>query len=448
MNMGRRVLLSFLGLSDYEYCYYTYGGVTSSYTRFIQTAVYELFRGDEPMDVVVFATKEARDRNGQDRKKGDKLLEGIDTAFRRIAPEANVKIVEIESGQDEQSNWRLFDRIMGEIEEGDTIYFDITHSFRSIPFVALIVLNYARLVKQADIGAIVYGWFEVLGRPVDVEQMPAEQRVAPIVDLTSMARLLDWTNGVDQFLRTGDASIIQTLTAKENSAVFRNPSSTQTMRNEVKELNQLTKRLDQTEKVFRTCRSLQIDEEVQKFHEQLARVRSSSVEAIKPLVPLLDVMEKKYAMFDDDPIMNSWKAVRWCLDHGLIQQALTMLEENAVTAVCRVLGFDLRDEKIRGDVHSAIEILLRDIPKEKWRVRSVELVEQIIDFLSPYKGDLKPFSMLKERRNDINHAGARPQPLKAEKFWPDAEQSFRELGVFFERMSALAKTMQIAKENA
>ncbi|MED4923857.1 TIGR02221 family CRISPR-associated protein [Anoxybacillus geothermalis] len=446
--MGRRVLLSFLGLSDYEYCYYTYGGVTSSYTRFIQTAVYELFRGDEPMDVVVFATKEARDRNGQDRKKGDKLLEGIDTAFRRIAPEANVKIVEIESGQDEQSNWRLFDRIMDEIKEGDVMYFDITHSFRSIPFVALIVLNYARLVKQADIGAIVYGWFEVIGRPVDVEQMPAEQRVAPIVDLTSMARLLDWTNGVDQFLRTGDAFIIQELTAKENSAVFRNPSSTQTMRNEVKELNQLTKRLDQTEKVFRTCRSLQIDEEVQKFHEQLARVRSSSAEAIKPLVPLLDVMEKKYAMFDDDPIMNSWKAVRWCLDHGLIQQALTMLEENAVTAVCRVLGFDLRDEKIRGDVHSAIEILLRDIPKEKWRVRSVELVEQIIDFLSPYKGDLKPFSMLKERRNDINHAGARPQPLKAEKFWPNAEQSFQELGVFFERMSALAKTMQVAKENA
>lgn len=446
--MGRRVLLSFLGLSDYEYCYYTYGGVTSSYTRFIQTAVYELFRGDEPMDVVVFATKEARERNGQDRKKGDKLLEGIDTAFRRIAPEANVKIVEIESGQDEQSNWRLFDRIMDEIKEGDVMYFDITHSFRSIPFVALIVLNYARLVKQADIGAIVYGWFEVIGRPVDVEQMPAEQRVAPIVNLTSMARLLDWTNGVDQFLRTGDASIIQALTAKENSEVFRNPSSSQTMRNEVKELNQLTKRLDQTEKVFRTCRSLQIDEEVQKFHEQLGRVRSASAEAIKPLVPLLDVMEKKYAMFDDDPIMNSWKAVRWCLDHGLIQQALTMLEENAVTAVCRVLGFDLRDEKARGDVHSAIEILLRDIPKEKWRVRSVERVEQIIDFLSPYKGDLKPFSMLKERRNDINHAGARPQPLKAEKFWPDAEQSFRELGVFFERMSALAKTMQVAKENA
>ncbi|MEW5323562.1 TIGR02221 family CRISPR-associated protein [Geobacillus thermoleovorans] len=216
--------MSFLGLSDYEYCYYTYEGNTSSYTRFIQTAVYELFHGDDPMDVVVFATKEAQERNGQDRWKGEERLEGLTTAFQRIAPEANVKVVEMESSQDEQANWRLFDRIMDEIREGDTIYFDISHSFRSIPFVALIVLNYARLVKKADIGAIVYGWFEMLGRPADVRQPPSEQRLAPIVNLTSMAELLDWTNGVDQFLRAGDASIIRTLTQKENNAVFRNPS--------------------------------------------------------------------------------------------------------------------------------------------------------------------------------------------------------------------------------
>lgn len=201
--MGRHVLLSFLGLSDYEYCFYTYEGKTSSYTRFVQTAVYELLRGEQPMDVIVFATKEARERNGEDRLRGEEQLEGLMTAFRRIAPEANVKMVDIDNGQDERTNWRLFDRIMSEIGEGDTIYFDITHSFRSIPFVALIVLNYARLVKKAEIGAIVYGWFEVLGRPMDVKQMPPEERLAPIVNLTSMASLLDWTNGVDQFLRTG-----------------------------------------------------------------------------------------------------------------------------------------------------------------------------------------------------------------------------------------------------
>lgn len=161
--MGRRVLLSFLGLSDYEYCYYTYEGKSSSYTRFIQTAVYELFRGDGPMDVVVFATKEARERNGQDRLKGEERLEGLTTAFQRIAPEANVKLVEMESRQDEQANWRLFDCILNEIREGDTIYFDITHSFRSIPFVALIVLNYARFVKKRTLARSFTAGLKCLG---------------------------------------------------------------------------------------------------------------------------------------------------------------------------------------------------------------------------------------------------------------------------------------------
>lgn len=146
--MARNVLLSFLGRNDYEYCFYTYRGQRSSYTRFVQTAIYELFRSEEPMDVIIFATKEAKESNWNDKIRDGQQVEGIKTAFQRIAPEATVKLVEIESGQDESANWKLFDSIIAEIGEGDTIYFDITHSFRSIPFVALIVLNYARLVKK------------------------------------------------------------------------------------------------------------------------------------------------------------------------------------------------------------------------------------------------------------------------------------------------------------
>ncbi|MEW5323561.1 TM1812 family CRISPR-associated protein [Geobacillus thermoleovorans] len=204
----------------------------------------------------------------------------------------------------------------------------------------------------------------------------------------------------------------------------------------------MTEQLDLTEKTIRTCRSLQIDETVRKFREQLDRVRSSPTEAIKPLAPLLDAMEQKYAIFGDDPIMNSWKVVRWCLDHGLIQSAMTMLGENAVTAICRVFALDPRQEEVRNDVHSTIHILLENIPKDRWRVHSVERVEQMVNALAPYRNDLKPFGMVKERRNDINHAGARPQPLKAQKFWPDAERAFKELSTFFEKMSMLAKSMQ------
>lgn len=128
--------------------------------------------------------------------------------------------MEIESSQDEAVRWRLFDAVLQEIHEGDEIYFDITHSFRSIPFIVLIVLNYARLVKNATIGKIVYGIFEQLVSPQEVEKMPPEQRLVPIVDVTNMVTLLDWMNGVDSFLRAGDTSLILQLTMNQASPIL------------------------------------------------------------------------------------------------------------------------------------------------------------------------------------------------------------------------------------
>src|SRR4051812_9228028 len=146
----RKMLLSFLGLGDYKPCYYTYEGEKSTYTRFIQTAIYEHMQVDGPLDIIVFTTKEAKAQNWEDHKsRSGEQLEGLESAFARITPAANVQLVEISSSQDEAANWSLFDAILAQIKEGDEIYFDMTHSFRSIPLVSLIVLNYARLVKKA-----------------------------------------------------------------------------------------------------------------------------------------------------------------------------------------------------------------------------------------------------------------------------------------------------------
>jgi len=43
-----------LGLSEYQPCYYTYENKRSTYTRFVQTAIYELMKDDGDMEVVVF----------------------------------------------------------------------------------------------------------------------------------------------------------------------------------------------------------------------------------------------------------------------------------------------------------------------------------------------------------------------------------------------------------
>ncbi|MGG3739064.1 TIGR02221 family CRISPR-associated protein [Aeribacillus pallidus] len=438
--MSRRILLSFLGRSEYKPCFYTYQGKQSTYTRFVQTAIYEFMKNDGEMDVVIFVTKEAKEENWHDKvkRKGEKL-EGLETAFHRIAPEANVKLVEIESSQDEAANWQLFDAILQEIEEGDQIYFDITHSFRSIPFVALIVLNYARLVKKASIGKIMYGLFEQLGNLWEVDNIPPEKRLAPIVDVTNMAKLLDWTNGVDQFIRTGDASMIKQLTNTEVGKVFRDRSSKPEERRQMAELRGLADQLDLVGKSLQTSRSLQIAEEVKKLRQQLHKVRELETDAIKPLIPLLDEIEKKYEAFTDDELDNYFVMAKWCEENRLIQPGLTLLQENCVTAICRVFHIDKTDKNKRSDIHSAIRILLERIPKEKWRVRDINFVEEMIDKLQPYREWLKPFNAITEYRNDINHAGTSANAREAKVFYNQLSKSLKELKLLFEKMSEISK---------
>lgn len=91
----------------------------------------------------------------------------------------------------------------------------MTHSFRTNPIVALIVLNYAKVVKGAKFGGLMYGWIEKLGRIPEIEKINVEERIAPIVDLTGMTNLLTWTNGADQFIRTGNASVLLEIVNQE-----------------------------------------------------------------------------------------------------------------------------------------------------------------------------------------------------------------------------------------
>lgn len=412
----------------------------STYSRFVQTAIYELMKNEGEMDIVIFATKEAKGKNWRDsvNSKGE-WLEGLETAFHRIAPEANVRLVEIESSQDEAANWQLFDIILQEIREGDEIYFDITHSFRSIPFVALIVLNYARLVKKASIGKILYGLFEQLGNPREVDHIPPEKRIAPIVDVTNMATLLDWTNGIDQFIRTGDASMIKQLTGTEVGKVFRDQSSKPEEKRQMAELRKLADQLDLVGKSLQTCRSLGITEEVRNLRNQLHTVRELETDAIKPLIPLLDEMEKKYEAFTVDELDNYFVMAKWCEENKLIQPGLTLLQENCITAICQVFNIDQTDIHKRMDINSAIRILLERIPKENWRVRDESFVEEMISKLQPYREWIKPYNVITEYRNDINHAGASANAREAKVFYNQLSKSLKELKPLFEKMSELSK---------
>jgi len=197
-------LFSFLGTTLYSECSYSSGDFTARTSRFVQTAIYEflLHQGIEIDKVYVFLTKEAAEKNYEDYMNGSKYYKGLKTVWKELFSGHDWRLIPVpmKSGQQEQEQWELFEQFYELIDYGDEIYFDITYSFRSNPIIAILISNFARIIKNASIKRMLYGNFEP---------------PATIVDITSMLELLDWTVAVDSFLRTGNPAQIDALSKEK-----------------------------------------------------------------------------------------------------------------------------------------------------------------------------------------------------------------------------------------
>jgi len=439
-------LLSFLGTGDYKECQYALStGERAAPGRFVQTAVYELLCQDftDEDEVVIFLTPTAREKNWLAKPQE----EGLESAFRRIAPKARVRAVEISEEQGENSLWQLFDQVLNEIEEGTEIIFDITHSFRSFPVMAIVILNYTRLLKGAALRHIVYGAFE-LGRRLDNGE-PDAPKVAPIVELTPLVKLMDWTIGIDHFLRSGDASLLQELTdsqKREISRRIRLSGKTARHGDAQRELEAaekyriLAQQLDLFTKSLQTCRGPLLQDTADGLREKLQAAATMDTPALRPLSHLLGEVERRVASFTGNPAMAGYEAAQWCLDHGLIQQGFTFLQEGLFTAVCRVLGKNEMDRSVREQISSAFAIVEQNIPESKWRGSKSELKE-IVAFLQPYRERIHWYSTLQSYRNSINHAGYN-QPTPPQRFEKTLRKLLESSRFFFEELARLAEQTQ------
>ncbi|WP_425505358.1 CRISPR-associated DxTHG motif protein [Thermosulfurimonas marina] len=73
--------------------------------------------------------------------------------------------MEVWEGRSEEEIRDNFRKVIENLSEGEEVFFDITHSFRSLPMLNLVALSYARVLKGIRIRGIYYGAFEVLGSP-------------------------------------------------------------------------------------------------------------------------------------------------------------------------------------------------------------------------------------------------------------------------------------------
>ena len=149
-----------------------------------------------------------------DKLKNTELTANKDTPVEKLEIEkfnntfgGKIKGIVIKYGVNDIENLENFHSIIEiekEIEDGDEIFIDITHSFRSMSFWLFLIMTYLKDVsnKNIEIKNITYGMFEAQN----------EKKETPIVSLNLFIDILKWFKGASELKNYGNSySILEEL---------------------------------------------------------------------------------------------------------------------------------------------------------------------------------------------------------------------------------------------
>ncbi len=408
--MSRKVFISFLGATNYGECEYLCEGKSYGRTRFIQeTTIRHLMSKEEwlPTDaayILMTVTSETNnwvDFHFNNRDTGEPLT-GLHSSLEKLSLPFPVHTIrELPDGNNEKEIWEIFQRVFNEcIQEGDELYFDITHGYRYLPMLTIVLGNYSKFLRNVTVKSITYGNYEI-----------SEHGAKPglIVDITPLSSLQDWTYAAGQFIHSGDASRLEkigteTLQLLKDKEKNRTPNI-DNLRKYIKYLNLITEDI-------RTCRGSDIIEakKIKQINELSTSLNAS---IIPPLEPVIKKTQLSLTPFKSkENVINGFLAAKWCYEHGLYQQSATILQESIVTYFCKELNIDWKTEKERKPISFALGQRKDDtsIPTTLLEKENIILLTRSHRLFGTIRDT---YRALTDLRNDFNHAGMRPGPCKS-----------------------------------
>jgi len=429
--------ITVLGTSDYLDCaYYAHPDRNTRVhgVRFVQEAVLrlhgELARPDAK--ILVLLTEKARKANWEDggHKQRDNggPVEGLRTRLQGVI-NAPPETVDIPMGRNEEEIWQIFRLIVDAIPEEASLWVDITHSFRSLGMILLAAIQYVKAVKQVQVRAIHYGAMEAVGTVQELRALPPEERVVPIFDLTPFNAIMDWSQAVANFRRSGDPGLLHELSREPLRTLLANSKgkdeAAKAIRYLVDSISALCSHL--------SCnRGPKISRLAQRVNTNLARVRKNmpANHVLPPLSPLFDMLAKEFAGFTGDSLDVALAAADWCQRHNFIPQAYTILQEGVFSWCLQQANHeDLCDVKAREAASAALYIVAQSLEYDEWHKEAKaqrELIERI-RALPGIEAMAKLADQLTQRRNDINHGGHKSDSVPPDRLKGDLETQIQAL---------------------
>ncbi len=338
-----QVLISSIGVGNkkeggYQRAVYEYEGkkkstpfVSKALTEFLEIdklfllgtkgsiwdSVYAEFGGEEEeIELTLWDKKEKNSIDTQD-------LQIIQNQIDKFLGKDGSKCFLIEYGVSEEELWKNFGiylEILGYLKEGDEVYIDITHSFRSLALFGLVMTQFGHTIKEKNfkIAGILYGMFEY---------KYYNNGITPIVDLKILYDLIEWMKAIENLKRYGNADKIVELLGYEES-----------LEKEKKIFNNFSLSL-------RMANLASIQRNVKKLNDTLHVIQNSS----NPIVALLsDELIDFVQKLNKKKISDFQLAIaEWFCEHKHYALGYVALIEAIVTKACEIKGYRIDNKMAR-----------------------------------------------------------------------------------------------------
>lgn len=398
-------------------------------TKFVLEAIIEYLLKTGDLTVYLLLTDEAKKTNyigGHTDRNNGCIVQGfkerqlsLETKF---GERLKFEIIEnVEQGISSDEIWNIFYIITKHIKKNDSIYVDITHAFRSLPFLMTAILNYASFChKMLTVEEIFYGVFE---RGVET---------APILKLSEYVRLQKWTNAVDKCLTSGQNDISNLL--KEEIQILQKKNSGEFPVELLIKLEVSLRNYIETLKTNRVreniSEALKLKEHFTQLHE-IIETDSVDFKGLKPFIYVLQRLEKMVENYvENDVINNVYIMTKQCYAFGMYQQVFTLTQENIINCLminrCESEN-DYYDYSLREEIRKKyLKIKNNNI---SCKIESDNDVAEMI-----------PISLLSDngyefyrnqKRNDVSHAGMNVNPMKANDVIVEAQRSINKFEGLF-----------------
>jgi len=117
--------------------------------------------------------------------------------YRRIperADKVHIEGVLIPEGRNPEELWQILHDILGKVPPSSILTLDITHGFRTYPFLYFSAAVFLKALRDVQIEAVYYGLVDV------------REPVKPIVDVSLILDMIEWFYATRTFRETGQAS--------------------------------------------------------------------------------------------------------------------------------------------------------------------------------------------------------------------------------------------------